>query len=168
MIYTTIGLVLINPVRCSQNPDSCFTCENLTRFFFIFFSSSGHFVLRSGTCRSHVQLLYTRLILISPVKFGWNPASSLISESKASLMWTDGRSFLFFQVLSYLYCSFLLFPCELTIVSLWAIIYGVNSICSCEPLVSSYTPNVCADRQTDGWWKKNKIFPEILWNIMMI
>ena len=39
------------------------------------------------------------------------------------------RTFLFFRFMSYSYCSFLLFPCELTIVSLeLTIIYGMNSL----------------------------------------
>ena len=65
------------------------------------------------------------------------PTSNLL------IAWTDVP---IFHVHDLFLLSFLLFPCELTIID------GMKSFvlfCSFVPLVSSYTQNVCADRQTD-------------------
>jgi hypothetical protein len=47
-------------------------------------------VQRSGTCWRCAQL---GMVLITLVKFGWNPTSSLTCEGRTSLMRTDGRSY---------------------------------------------------------------------------
>ena len=73
--------------------------------------------------------------------------------------WTDTQTFLFLRCVSYFYWSLSLFPCELTFFHCeLTIIYEMKSFvffCSCVPLVSSYTQNVCADGRMDRWMDRD-------------
>jgi hypothetical protein len=57
---------------------------------FSIYSSDGHFVQQSGTCPWCAQL---GMVLITPVKFGWNPTSSWRADKLNADGWTTGRKF---------------------------------------------------------------------------